>query len=91
MSRESMAAALKRERAAKGTVAARRSAEPAATEDEASKPPSRRGKKAVVCYVDPAVSQELKVLGAVEGRSNQALLVEAINDLLAKYGKLPLA
>lgn len=90
MSKESMAEALKKERAAKAAGAARPTAEPA-PEGEATKAPSRRGKKAVVCYVDPVVSQELKVLAAVRGSSNQALLVEAINDLLAKHGKLPVA
>jgi len=84
-----MAEALKRERAAQGSGAAAEAA--TGGEESSATPPSRRGKKAVVCYVDPAVSRELKVLGAEGQRSVQALLVEAVNDLLEKYGKLPLA
>lgn len=90
MSPGSMVDSPKRERAGKGTAAAGRSTEPVA-ESEAWKAPSRRGKKALVCYVDPMVSREVKVLAATQGRSNQALLVEAINDLLAKHGKPPVA
>ena len=90
MSERSMAAALKRERAERGSGPASPDTAPSAG-DASATPPSRRGKKAVVCYVDPTVSKELKVLGAEAERPVQALLVEAINDLLEKYGKLPLA
>lgn len=55
-------------------------------------PKSRRGKKAIVAYCDPAVSAELKRLLLDEGRrSLQELVVEAINDLFKKYGRPPIA
>lgn len=52
---------------------------------------SREGKKTTIAYIDPAGSRELKMLAVDTGRSQQDLLVEAINDLLIKYGRKPLA
>lgn len=53
--------------------------------------PSRRGKKAVTGYFDPAVRQQLAVLAAEEDRSQNDLLAEAINMLFERYRKSPLA
>ncbi|QSA99248.1 ribbon-helix-helix domain-containing protein [Methylococcus sp. EFPC2] len=53
--------------------------------------PSRQGKKAVTGFFDPAVSRELKQIGLNRDLSVQALLTEAINDLLVKYGRSPIA
>ena len=86
MSQESMRAALSQERAGRRVAPAT----PAA-EGEAARPPSRRGKKAVVCYVDPAVARQLKVLCAEEDKTLQGLVVEALNALLEDRGRLPLA
>lgn len=52
---------------------------------------SRGGKKTTIAYIDPAGARELKLLAIDAGRSQQDLLVEAINDLLVKHGKRPLA
>ncbi len=54
-------------------------------------PPSRRGKKAITGHFDPAVGKQLKQLALDRNTTVQALLQEALNDLLSKYGRLPLA
>ena len=53
--------------------------------------PSRRGKKAITGYYDPAVRQQLAVLAAEEGRSQNDLLAEALNMLFERYRKSPIA
>ncbi|RAH95661.1 hypothetical protein DLJ53_34175 [Acuticoccus sediminis] len=53
--------------------------------------PSRRGKKAVTGYFDPAVRQQLAVLAAEEGRSQNDLLAEALNMLFERYRRSPIA
>ena len=54
-------------------------------------PPSRQGKKAVTGHFDPAVSRLLRTIALEEDTSVQELLREAINDLLAKRGRPPVA
>lgn len=53
--------------------------------------PSRRGKKAVTGYFDPAVRQQLAVLAAEEDRSQNNLLAEALNMLFERYRRSPIA
>lgn len=53
--------------------------------------PSRRGKKAITGYYDPAVRQQLAVLAAEENRSQNDLLAEALNMLFERYRKSPIA
>lgn len=53
--------------------------------------PSRRGKKPVTGYYDPAVRQQLAVLAAEEDRSQNDLIAEALNILFERYGKSPIA
>ena len=54
-------------------------------------PPSRRGKRIVSAYVDPAVSQQLRLLAITQDASVQGLVEEALNDLFRKYGKSAVA
>jgi hypothetical protein len=54
-------------------------------------PPSRRGKKAIAAYFDPAVRKQLAILAAQEERTQADLLAEAINLLFEKYGQSPIA
>lgn len=54
-------------------------------------PPSRRGKKAISGYFDPAVSRQLHQLALEQDTSLQAMLAEALNDLFEKYQKPPIA
>lgn len=49
----------------------------------------REGKKAVVGYFSPAVSRALRQLALDTDTSIQALLGEAIDDLMRKHGKHP--
>jgi hypothetical protein len=53
--------------------------------------PSRRGKKAITGYYDPAVRQQLAVLAAEEDRSQNDLLAEALNMLFERHKKSPIA
>ena len=50
---------------------------------------SRAGKKAVAGYFTPELSRALHILGVEQDKSLQALLGEAIDDLMRKYGKHP--
>ena len=50
---------------------------------------SRTGKKAVAGYFSPELSRALNILRIEQDKSLQALLGEAIDDLLRKYGKHP--
>lgn len=50
---------------------------------------SRAGKKAVAGYFSPELSKALHILGLEQDKSLQALLGEAIDDLMRKYGKHP--
>ena len=57
----------------------------------AARPPSRAGLKALTLYVDPAAHRQLRMLAIETNMSAQALLVEAVNDLFQKQGKLGVA
>ena len=62
----------------------------AATEDAVpARTPARVGKKAVSGYFSPELSRALHMLALEEDTSLQALLGEAIDDLLRKYGRHP--
>ena len=50
---------------------------------------SRTGKKAVAGYFSPELSRALHILGIEQDKSLQALLGEAIDDLMRKYGRHP--
>jgi hypothetical protein len=51
--------------------------------------PARVGKKAVGGYFSPQLSQALNILALEQDTTLQALLGEAIDDLMRKYGKHP--
>ena len=50
-------------------------------------PPSRRTRKSFTTWQDEAALKQLKQLAAALGISQQALIAEGINHVLAKYGK----
>ena len=59
----------------------------ASTPDPASKkPPSRRGKRAWVVYLEPSTARALKVAAAMSDRSLQSLGVEAADLMIDRYG-----
>lgn len=53
------------------------------------KAPARTGKKAVSGYFSPEMSRGLHLLALEQGTSLQALMGEAFDDLMRKYGKHP--
>ena len=55
----------------------------------AGRPNPRSGKKAVSGYFSPDLSRGLHMLALEQGTSLQALMGEAFDDLMRKYGKHP--
>lgn len=62
-----------------------------ATANTYSQPPSRRGKKPLTVYLDPAVIKQLKMIGLESDSTNQDMVIEALNDFFTKHGKPPIA
>lgn len=62
---------------------------PTAAAPSPGKTPARIGKKAVSGYFSPELSQALHMLALEQNTSLQALLGEALDDLLRKYAKHP--
>ena len=54
-----------------------------------AKAPARIGKKAESGYFSPEMSRGLHLLALEQGTSLQALMGEAFDDLMRKYGKHP--
>ena len=79
-------AGLKRQRAASSPKATELP-QPATASSRAKKP--REGKKLVGGYFSQELSRGINVLAAEQGTSVQALLGEAIDDLMRKHGKHP--
>ena len=64
-------------------------------EDQAPKPdsslaPSRKGRKQIAAYFTPDMSFAMHTLARRQGRSLQALMAEAFNDVLRKHGESPI-
>ncbi len=55
-------------------------------ERHSAQPPSRQGKKPVTAYVDKEIHKQLRVLGLDLEKSNQEMIVEALNDYLERHG-----
>jgi hypothetical protein len=53
-------------------------------------PPSRAGRKAISAYFSPEMSLAMHVCARKHGVSLQALMAEAFDDLLRKYGESPI-
>lgn len=62
---------------------------PEAAPPAPGKTPARIGKKAVSGYFSPELSQAIHMLALEQNTSLQALLGEALDDLLRKYVKHP--
>ena len=65
---------------------------PAATmpEREAKGPASRQGRKQIAGFFTPDMSLAMHMLARRQDRSLQALMAEAFNDVLRKYGESPI-
>ena len=57
----------------------------------ASRPPTRRGKKMIAVYVDPAVSRQLRVAAVNSGKTLQTVMEEAIDVWCRQSGLPPIA
>lgn len=53
-------------------------------------PPSRVGRKAISGYFSPEMSLALHICARRNGISLQALMAEAFDDVLRKYGESPI-
>ena len=58
----------------------------AATPSTTVRGKSRQGRQFIAAHVVPEAAKQFKLLAVQQDRTTQALLVEAINDLFAKYG-----
>jgi N-acyl-L-homoserine lactone synthetase len=79
--------AIKSERAGRSSGGEKEAAVPAA--EAIARTPARVGKKAISGYFSAEMSRDLHRLGLEQDKSLQALMGEALDDLLRKYGKHP--
>ena len=54
------------------------------------RPPSRKGRKQIAGFFTPDMSLAMHMLALRQGRSLQALMAEAFNDVLRKHGESPI-
>ncbi|MBD8548150.1 ribbon-helix-helix domain-containing protein [Sphingomonas sp. CFBP 8760] len=54
------------------------------------RPNSRKGRKQIAGFFSPDMSLAMHMLARRQGRSLQALMAEAFNDALRKYGESPI-
>jgi len=92
MSRKPSFANLRGHAAPAPTAAAPTTAAPAAQEGQATpaRPASREGRKQIAGFFSPEMSLAMHMLARRQGRSLQALMAEAFNDVLRKHGESPL-
>lgn len=62
----------------------------APAEPEAKGPASRQGRKQIAGFFTPDMSLAMHMLARRQDRSLQALMAEAFNDVLRKYGESPI-
>ena len=60
------------------------SGDPLTRPDGRSLPPSRQGKKPITAYVDPQTHKRLRLMGGELEKSNQEMIIEALEDYLEK-------
>jgi hypothetical protein len=68
------------------TPAAAQAAPETAAPRTVTKGKGRQGRQFIAAHVVPEAAKQFKLLAVQQGRTTQALLVEAINDLFVKYG-----
>lgn len=64
-------------------------AQPKVEEVTDKPPPSRQGRKQIAGFFSPDMSFAMHMLARRQGRSLQALMTEAFNDVLRKHGESP--
>lgn len=73
------------------TPASAHAASPAIIATAASSgPASRQGRKQIAGFFSPEMSFAMHTLARRQGRSLQALMAEAFNDVLRKHGESPI-
>jgi hypothetical protein len=88
----SLSAALHEASGKKTTIPETPPPDTALVDTEASTlPPSRKGKKVIAGYFDPAVSKQLRQLALEHDTTVQALLAEALDLLFIEHGAMPIA
>ncbi len=75
--------------ALKSSQPPRKIGDPGGSAVPSAKAGARAGKKMVAGYFSPEMSRALHLLAVEEGSSLQALMGEAFDDLMRKYGKHP--
>lgn len=60
------------------------------TERASTRPISREGRKQIAGFFTPDMSFAMHMLARRQGRSLQALMAEAFNDVLRKHGESPI-
>lgn len=68
----------------------RSAATPASVPTPAATPASRQGRKQIAGFFTPDMSFAMHTLARRQGRSLQALMAEAFNDVLRKHGESPI-
>lgn len=63
---------------------------PAEDKPAQSRPESRVGRKQIAGFFTPEMSFAMHMLARRQGRSLQALMAEAFNDVLRKHGESPI-
>jgi hypothetical protein len=63
---------------------------PVAGNGEGTGPASRQGRKQIAGFFSPEMSFAMHTLARRQGRSLQALMAEAFNDVLRKYDESPI-
>lgn len=63
--------------------------EPEQGRSPAGRPASREGRKQIAGFFSPEMSLAMHMLARRQGRSLQALMTEAFNDVLRKHGESP--
>lgn len=78
------------ERMPKVAVGSRKAAEEPSKEAATGRPESRVGRKQIAGFFTPEMSFAMHMLARRQGRSLQALMAEAFNDVLRKHGESPI-
>ena len=78
------------ERMPKAAVGSPKAAEETPKEAATGRPESRVGRKQIAGFFTPEMSFAMHMLARRQGRSLQALMAEAFNDVLRKHGESPI-
>ncbi len=87
---EAAAPASEAERTRKAAEVTPKEAEATSKEAAANRPDSRIGRKQIAGFFTPEMSFAMHMLARRQDKSLQALMAEAFNDVLRKYGESPI-